>query len=53
MMITKHENFKISNAGLFIDDVHSFLGASPVFAAAIYRLMLLLLRVEGVSNLLR
>ena len=25
----KHKNFKISNAGLFIDDTHPFLGASP------------------------
>ena len=29
MMIAKHENFKISNVGLFIDDTHPFLGASP------------------------
>ena len=29
MMIAKHENFKISNAGLFIDDTHPFLRASP------------------------
>ena len=28
-MITKHENFKISNAGLFIDNTYPFLGASP------------------------
>ena len=28
-MMIKHENFKISNAGLFIDDTHPFLGASP------------------------
>ena len=27
-MMIKHENFKISNAGLFIDDTHLFLVAS-------------------------